>query len=619
MRLINVETLRLEEFFDAKRPKYAILSHTWGKAEVSLQEWEKWQDGDASTQDLIESKRGFQKIKEACEVTRKLGGQSGFDYRPRPTGYLWVDTNCIDKKSSAELSEAINSMFSWYEAASFCVVYLEDVGDDPNLVGFDKSRWFTRGWTLQELLAPEPAEKLLFYNGNWKPIGTRKSLNVALSRITGISTEVLLNWRKYRNCSIAQRMSWASRRRTTRVEDTAYCLLGLFDINMPLLYGEGEKAFMRLQEEIMKVSTDQSLFAWDATERFPDMDFGPNISVVAQHPSCFENCGNIVVANYGRSFSQEFTLNNVGLSMTLPLLRTSADQIFYAVLHCCRNGDSRTSICIPLTVVGMNRGSELMLARSFSIPEPALTVQRSRIPDRPEKICLPRMSGESLSWLWEGNTPSPQPGVIQLKVFPLDGPLRKWSVETSARGAEQFIISHFSPIEKRRDTTILGCLLTFRKDSSGGNVYASSSSSDSSYESSGNNKTKRGRNKKNKKTRLTFFLMWSEDFSWTNVISRQLPRKSKLSDPENWTRFMKESLSCASETSKNTAVCEGLAVEVDFPNVYSKSDPEPCVDWPIVLAVYVDEAPERRSHLDNGEPLRRAQTQGPKAQTAPKP
>ena len=167
---------------------------------------------------------------------------------------------CIDKSSSSEQSEAINSMFAWYKAAQLCVVTLVDVSDPDDLDQFGKSVWFTRGWTLQELLAPAAVK---FYTNDWRFIGEKDShLAAKVSQVTGIPQRMLRSPDILHNVSVARRMSWAAGRQTSRIEDLAYCLLGIFDINMPLLYGEGQKAFYRLQMEIMEQLDDESLFAW---------------------------------------------------------------------------------------------------------------------------------------------------------------------------------------------------------------------------------------------------------------------------------------------------------------------------------------------------------------------
>ncbi|KAI6002305.1 hypothetical protein F5J12DRAFT_906395 [Pisolithus orientalis] len=142
--------------------------------------------------------------------------------------WLWIDTCCIDKRSSAELSEAINSMYRWYRNSQMCYVYLND--------------WFSRGWTLQELVAPKEAE---FFNKSWVSIGIKQDLTSLLEDITRIPEKSVR--------AVAHIMSWAADRKTTRVEDRAYSLLGLFGVNMPMLYGEGSKAFQRLQLEIIRM------------------------------------------------------------------------------------------------------------------------------------------------------------------------------------------------------------------------------------------------------------------------------------------------------------------------------------------------------------------------------
>nr|VWP01655.1 Alcohol oxidase [Ganoderma boninense] len=192
------------------------------------------------------------KIREACRVARENG------YR-----YIWIDSCCIDKTSSSELSEAINSMYKWYGMAVVCYAFLADVpsgeshwSKDSN---FRKSRWFGRGWTLQELIAPFRVE---FLSSDWAPIGCKASFADLVENITNISSYALLHLKPLEAFSVAQRLSWAAKRDTTRKEDRAYSLLGLFDINMPTLYGEGDRAFRRLQEEIMQRTPDQSLFAW---------------------------------------------------------------------------------------------------------------------------------------------------------------------------------------------------------------------------------------------------------------------------------------------------------------------------------------------------------------------
>ncbi|PTB59978.1 hypothetical protein M431DRAFT_514519 [Trichoderma harzianum CBS 226.95] len=225
MRLLHASKWHMADFIsDDATPRYAILSHTWGLNEVTYHDWKNLSISD-----------------------------------------VWVDTCCIDKSSSAELTEAINSMFRWYSMAAVCYVVLSDVEATSDHAVLEermaKSRWFTRGWTLQELLAPPP-EKLIFYSKEWTRLGSKKDFVDIVSSITRINKQYLQG-QDLRHASVAQKMSWAALRQTSRLEDVAYCLLGLFDINMPMIYGEGDRAFIRLQEAIMtSTPDDHSLFAW---------------------------------------------------------------------------------------------------------------------------------------------------------------------------------------------------------------------------------------------------------------------------------------------------------------------------------------------------------------------
>ncbi|KAM0801607.1 heterokaryon incompatibility protein-domain-containing protein, partial [Usnea florida] len=241
MRLLNTESHTFQGFFDNSIPEYAILSHRWGDEEISFQQFWKGRNQDSE---------GYAKVKRCCSLAQYRG-----------VTWVWVDTCCIDKKSSAELSEAINSMYRWYQNAKECYVYLSDVAWNPEDIGssealFTRSLWFTRGWTLQELLAPSD---VTFFDSAWNELGTKNTLATLISAATGIDIYHIENPLE---ASIAQKMRWISRRKTSRLEDMAYCMLGLFDVNLPLLYGEGAKAFMRLQLEVIQQSDDDSIFAW---------------------------------------------------------------------------------------------------------------------------------------------------------------------------------------------------------------------------------------------------------------------------------------------------------------------------------------------------------------------
>jgi Heterokaryon incompatibility protein (HET) len=287
MRLLNTTTLELEQFTGDKIPEYAILSHTWGEEEFLFEDVKD---------PAARYKKGFVKVQGFCTLALRHGFE-----------WVWIDTCCIHKSSSAELSESINSMYHWYKAAHTCYVYLVDVhgdehsdehgdehgdergdehGDEHSTrpkASFRASRWWTRGWTLQELIAPTIVE---FYNSGWKSIGIKRSMASTISEISGIDIGVLRG-NDPLSCNVAQRMSWAAKRETTRIEDMAYCLLGLFDVNMPMLYGERERAFRRLQEEIMKVSEDYSLFAWVTKETHVYPSFA-STGLLAQSPADFQ-------------------------------------------------------------------------------------------------------------------------------------------------------------------------------------------------------------------------------------------------------------------------------------------------------------------------------------------
>lgn len=291
MRLLNVQTLEFEEFVGEVGidiPLYAILSHTWGEGEVSFADHVGQQSW---------SKEGYEKIRGCCRLAESEGFQ-----------YAWIDTCCIDKSSSAELSEAINSMSKWYQDAAVCYAYLSDVdsSEDPTASesSFSRSRWFTRGWTLQELLAPA---EVVFLASNWIEIGTKKSLCSEVSRITRISQKVLKegSWATY---SVAGKMSWASGRRTTRLEDEAYCLMGLFNVNMPLLYGEGRKAFSRLQQEILKQSDDQSIFAWSYhKDKYSHLQIS---GLMAPSPDYFKDAARIQLMEQNDEYENPFEIVN---------------------------------------------------------------------------------------------------------------------------------------------------------------------------------------------------------------------------------------------------------------------------------------------------------------------
>ncbi|KAM5543037.1 hypothetical protein V8D89_003421 [Ganoderma adspersum] len=290
---------------------YAILSHTWGEHEQSFK---VTQDLAAQCKATGQNPRDLAtaKVQRSCILARRHGYQ-----------WIWNDTCCIDKTSSTELSEAINSMFLWYSRAEVCFAYLQEIGrqSDVHALGseFRTARWNSRGWTLQELIAPS---LVIFVSRDWTTIGDKMELAPLLETITGIPRQVLTRKTHFSSVSIAERMSWASTRDTTRLEDEAYCLMGLFNVNMPTIYGEGRQAFRRLQHEIMKQSFDTSLFAWhrclsaealrplalhDIYQFFDTPSFRDHVYLLASSPKNFIKLSGSVV-HYTPSVSRPLQL-----------------------------------------------------------------------------------------------------------------------------------------------------------------------------------------------------------------------------------------------------------------------------------------------------------------------
>lgn len=277
MRLLHTGKFALEEFFDSQLPPYCILSHRWGDDEILY--------ADVKGLHWKPESQSYRKVVGACQ----LAAARGFKW-------IWIDTCCIDKNSSTELTEAINSMFNYYSGAGLCIAYLNDVANHPSEDGgqrrhsrvndFRRSSWFTRGWTLQELLAPNNLE---FFNYEFESIGTKVQLCRIVSEVTGIALQYLNGQSRFNTASIATRMSWASQRETTRLEDQAYSLLGIFGVHMPLLYGEGQMAFHRLQKEIIASSNDESTFAWIREDANDDKPHG----MLAESPRDFRHCAHV--------------------------------------------------------------------------------------------------------------------------------------------------------------------------------------------------------------------------------------------------------------------------------------------------------------------------------------
>ncbi|KAF5363156.1 hypothetical protein D9758_008343 [Tetrapyrgos nigripes] len=336
MRLLNTSTYELEEFFGSNIPEYAILSHTWEEEEILFSDLR-----DESSRQNAKLKKGWDKVLGACERALYDGLE-----------WVWIDTCCIDKQSSAELSEAINSMFSYYRDSFVCYAYLSDyhisITGFPDVhnagrISLGDCRWFTRGWTLQELLAPFD---LVFFDAEWEDMGTKYSLREAVSTITRIPPHVFVD-KDITSFSIAARMSWAADRQTTREEDRAYSLMGIFGVNMPPLYGEGgAKAFLRLQEEILKYSDDHSLFAWHAAFD-PQNPYFESRGLLAESPSEFRDSGDVCTSTKTGLLKSPYSMTNSGLRIHLPLRRAPSfpekPSFLFTAQLCCQLGNNADS------------------------------------------------------------------------------------------------------------------------------------------------------------------------------------------------------------------------------------------------------------------------------------
>ncbi|KAH8807715.1 heterokaryon incompatibility protein-domain-containing protein [Xylogone sp. PMI_703] len=356
MRLLNIKTLQLESFENWNTvPPYAILSHTWEDGEVLFHD---------VTLDVDREKKAWKKVLGACHEAEKLG-----------LSHVWVDTCCIFKESSAELSESINSMFAWYRDSRICFAYMGDVVGDSQSEDFWKSKWWSRGWTLQELIAPT---EVMFFNESWNFLNLRTVLAKQIAQITGIAEKVLMTngLEQLHHHSVAEKLCWAAKRKTTRGEDRAYSLLGLFGVNMSMIYGEGEEAaFFRLQREVFSVYADHSIFAWSyPSSSLNKIDHAKEL--LAPDISAFEFASDIISEPYnwgeiGRPKQSDpkvagtkktiATFSSVSHGLRVQLLLEKIDEENYiAYLACRRRGLENTcltvQLCLDLTTGRYSRG-----------------------------------------------------------------------------------------------------------------------------------------------------------------------------------------------------------------------------------------------------------------------
>lgn len=260
MRLLNTTNLEFQSGEHTKfcQEGYAVLSHRWFPHEVTLAQFGSHVEELRSGSSVLSPQ--LDKIRGACLTARNKGIK-----------WVWIDSCCIDKRDLVETTESINAMYRWYRDSTLCIVYLYDVKKNAaisikNSHIFDRlgqdnpSEWFSRGWTLQELLAPHHME---FYDKEWTYIGSKNRMKASISSITGIDESYLTGESDFKKACIAQKMSWMVGRATTKEEDIAYCMIGLFGITLAPIYGEGMRAFTRLQETLMSSRfMDETLFAW---------------------------------------------------------------------------------------------------------------------------------------------------------------------------------------------------------------------------------------------------------------------------------------------------------------------------------------------------------------------
>lgn len=348
MRLLNTKTLVLEDYTSRPLPPYAILSHRWGDEEVTFSEIQS---------DRGKAKNGYRKIRGSCAAAIQYkDDRKGVVGRGDSIDHVWIDTCCINKESSNELAKAIKSMLRWYQQASICFAYLSDVTSAQDIL---KSEWYDRGWTLQELLAPR---QVIFFDQDWQQIGTRTQLIKEISHRTGIRELLLSYSQTVGEASIAEKMSWAASRQVTKPEDTAYCLLGLFDVQMTPKYGEGgAKAFFRLQRKLLKESNDLTWLAWEfppqllasskptslkpvlSAQRSQGIPVG--FGVLAPSPAFFKMSGSFKYDAYNCG-GHDITTGGATIQATLNVI-TKNNQL-YIFLPCVLGDNQFCSVGVPV-------------------------------------------------------------------------------------------------------------------------------------------------------------------------------------------------------------------------------------------------------------------------------
>ncbi|OTB13628.1 hypothetical protein K445DRAFT_161904 [Daldinia sp. EC12] len=376
IRLIHCGEWKLREFDPYGLPKYAILSHRWFNDTVGNPQEVTYQN---LLMRLNSSKgghaRSWAKIEKARDIVWGLNIK-----------WIWIDNCCINKRDASELSEAISSMYQWYAQSQVCIAYL----DDMDRIELGPSSWFFRGWTLQELVAPS---QVLFYNKTWEYCGSRNGyriedaydmatdLSSTISSISGIERHLLrLNdsnqIRRYLpSIPACQKMSWASKRKTTKKEDMAYCLIGIFGINnMYPRYGEGGRAFIRLQEEIVRQTSDLTLFAWVVNDLNDDIEHSDHIfkfhqalhGIFACHPREFTSANNIKPMQH-IMYNDEITITSKGVKFTTALWGTGPDSLFAMPLYCYDQTPSQP-LAIHMRWVGGESYARTNVTKTIYLP-----------------------------------------------------------------------------------------------------------------------------------------------------------------------------------------------------------------------------------------------------------
>lgn len=316
--LLSAKTLELHEF-DSSRPPYATLSCSWSAGSISLE--------DLIERDITSRKSSFPKLQAACCQARD------FDLH-----WIWNDDVCIDRRSTMAISECSNSIGDIYWECSLCMVHLQDfpagvITEEERGSYLENCSWIRSAWTLPHLILPQES---FFYDTNWVQIGQKSTLAGLRSNLLGIDTGVLDDRTTLAEYSVAKRMSWASGLWAPRIEDKAYSLLSIFGIRMSIQYGQGRRAFLRLQTEILKSTKDSSLFAWKPLE------FQKYHGVLARSPAEFQHFrygprqvfqmdGQFRLAHDGLAI--ETTTIDVGHRMHLPLYCENSQICSIEILH----------------------------------------------------------------------------------------------------------------------------------------------------------------------------------------------------------------------------------------------------------------------------------------------